>query len=651
MIDAGAPDEQTSTIDGLPRRENVERTLRPEEVLETLQAPAAQSSLPCVYAGENGALAGDFELNARLGEGGMGEVFLAYQRSLRRQVALKRVKSAGGAESQALVHEARTAGGLEHPNVVPVHVLGTDEAGRALLVMKRVEGVSLQTLAKDPSHSGWSDLEQRYGDRVTAIIEVACRVSDALEFAHDRGVIHRDVKPENVMVGRHGEVYLLDWGVALDKSRVDDEGPWHIVGTPAYMAPEMVLGDPSRIDARTDVYLLAATIHAVLTGRPRHVGSTIHEALALAAMSAPVVYGPEIEPELAGLCNRGTSPSPDDRPQDAARFREELRRFLRQRSALARARRIEARLAEVGASAERGPAPEVVKRREVIALLGEAKVVLDEARVEIGEHPALSRVRRALALASFELEIERQDADAADVIDRELSPTEPTLAARVAALRARLAEAAALEQAARAERHESDPRHASAALGVLTLAVFLVPIVVSQLGSTRIRSDGLRWLAAEIDMVVLGAMVLTIAIGRRTFLVNRYGRSATLVIFAIVSSGTFAELLAAAQRRSAEQGAPFTLAALAGPLVAGGSFFGWPMVLCGLVTGMAAALCLVVPSAAPTIVAVTELFAVTTTIALLLRAVRRPLEATDPVAKQDSHANAAPVSREAPPSA
>lgn len=229
-------------------------------------------------------------------------------------------------------------------------------------------------------------------------------------------------------------------------------------------------------------------------------------------------------------------------------------------------------------------------------------------------------------MASFELELARQDADSAEAIARELSPPEPALLARVQALRAAHEESAALEQAARVERHERDPRHASAALGALTLGAFLVPMVVSSIGSLGARFAGLRWLVAEIDLVVLGAMVVAIFLGRKKLLANRYGRSATLVIFAIVSSGTFAAVLAAAQRRPAELAAPFTLAALAGPLVAGANFFGWPMAVCGIVTGLCAVLCMALPSSATKIVAAAELFVVTTTIVQLLRALRQPVE-------------------------
>jgi predicted Ser/Thr protein kinase len=627
-MDGEASSSLGDTASLLPRGSNADRTLRPEELERTSDALGAHPSLPTLVANESAIESSEYAIEATLGEGGMGEVLLATQRSLRRHVAIKRLKAPDKLAIDALISEARTAGALEHPNVVPVHALGVDQQGRALLVMKRIDGVSLDVLAKNRDHEAWRALEARYRDRLTATIEVLCRVADALEFAHEQRVFHRDVKPENVMVGRHGEVYLLDWGVALDKANLRPDAPHFIVGTPSYIAPEMLSADPTAIDERTDVFLLGATLHAVLTGAPRHTGTTVREALARAAECAPYEYDASIEPELAALCNRATARSPDDRPRDATQFRDELRAFLRQRSALARARRIEARLAELGATADRAPSAAVVNRNELAALVSKARVVIEDAQDEIGAHPALAAVKRAVALAAFEIEIARKDPDAAEAAANEASPAEPTHAPRVLALRAERDESAALELAARAERRERDPRLASAALGALTLGVFLVPMIVSWVGGAPMRSGGQRSIVAEIDLAVLATMVLAIIVGRKRLLANRYGRSATLVVFAIVSAGTIADALAAAQQRTSEQAAPFTLAALVGPLVAGASLFGWPMAACGIAAGLGAALSVAHPASATAIVATIELLVVATTLTLLIRASREPLDAS-----------------------
>ena len=123
----------------------------------------------------------------------------------------------------ALLHEARVTGRLEHPNIVPIHVLGVDASDRPVMVMKRIEGASLRALLHDPAHPGWSPLDARYADRLEAQVAVLQGVCDALSYAHDKGVVHRDVKPENVMVGPFGEVYLLDEAAMADYYGTGDE--------------------------------------------------------------------------------------------------------------------------------------------------------------------------------------------------------------------------------------------------------------------------------------------------------------------------------------------------------------------------------------------------------------------------------------------
>jgi serine/threonine-protein kinase len=171
----------------------------------------------------------------------MGVVELAEQRSLGRLVAIKQPHP-GPMDADAvaaLVSEGITTGRLEHPNIVPVHALGRGSDGRAVLVMKRIEGVPLADLVHRADHPRWA---RETRDRLTLFVETAIEVLHALAFAHARGVVHRDVKPENVMLGDYGEVYLLDWGIAAPLGQPADG----IAGTPSYMAPEMLtpLTDP-----------------------------------------------------------------------------------------------------------------------------------------------------------------------------------------------------------------------------------------------------------------------------------------------------------------------------------------------------------------------------------------------------------------------
>lgn len=285
----------------------------------------------------------DLEVVATLGEGGMGRVFLARQRSLDRDVAVKVLKpeAALARRTAGLLAEAVLAGSLEHPNIVPVHMLLQDGQGLPALVMKRVEGVSWTQLLREPEHPAWASLLQDGGDRLAAHLSILGGICHALSYAHSRGVIHRDVKPDNVMVGAFGEVYLVDWGIAarlgtaLSASKSGEMEPRYVVGTPGYQAPEMVHDASGPQDERTDVYLLGATLHHVLTGAPRHQGKTILDLLLAARESRPVSYGAEIPEELAALCNRATNADPSLRPASAKAFREAITDYLHHRAAAA----------------------------------------------------------------------------------------------------------------------------------------------------------------------------------------------------------------------------------------------------------------------------------------------------------------------------
>lgn len=285
----------------------------------------------------------DLEVKAVIGEGGMGRVHAARQRSLEREVAIKTTKdgAVSGNAVGALLREAVITGSLEHPGIVPVHVLGLDAQGAPVLVMKRVEGAEWRALLVDPAHPAW---KSRPADRVVAHVEILMQVCQAVHFAHSRGVIHRDIKPENVMVGDFGEVYLVDWGIAL---RSDDpsarDGMPKLVGTPGYMAPEMVSG--GALGPWTDVYLLGATLHEVLTGVWPHRGDTLREVLLAAFCSEPVEYGADVPAELAALCHRAMARDPTERPESALAFRQALSDFLTHRGSIALAQSAQERFA------------------------------------------------------------------------------------------------------------------------------------------------------------------------------------------------------------------------------------------------------------------------------------------------------------------
>ena len=221
-----------------------------------------------------------------LGAGGMGEVVLAEDRDIGRNVALKYLNSGGDPSALArFVDEIRIVGSLEHPNIVPIHDVGVDENSRYYFVMKHVEGETLEDIiakldAGDPAYL------EKY--TFTARVEIFVALLRAIQFAHAQGYVHRDIKPANVMVGRFGEVMLMDWGVAKrckTPEEVDAPAAPHedmtksvrerlfttrrgaIVGTPAYMSPEQARGEVEKIDERSDIYCATVLFHELMTLR------------------------------------------------------------------------------------------------------------------------------------------------------------------------------------------------------------------------------------------------------------------------------------------------------------------------------------------------------------------------------------------------
>ena len=419
----------------------------------------------------------DFVVSGVLGEGGMGRVLLAHQRSLRREVAIKVLKSkkTPASATDALLAEAVITGSLEHPNVVPVHALGLDDTGRPVLVMKRIEGVSLRDLARDPDHPAWATIAPE-GDRLDAQLEILVGVCNALHFAHSRGVIHRDVKLENVMIGSFGEVYLVDWGIATRVQPLTAPVPFvAIVGTPAYMPPELAMGDLARMDARTDVYLVGATLHALLTGQPRHVGETIHPVLVSAMQSLPFEYGPDVPAELAAICNRAMSAEPQRRYASALELRRALAAFRRHRGSIALSDEASARLTKLVASRA-----DARGERRLHGLMTECRFGFTQALREWPENAAAQAgLSRCLALM-IEHELDQRDLEGARELCAELGEVPPELAARVAALAADVAAAKEREsRLARLERERDLSVGGGAQLTVVgALPAFAVGVII-----------------------------------------------------------------------------------------------------------------------------------------------------------------------------
>lgn len=277
----------------------------------------------------------ELRLLGLLGEGGMGQVHLASQIPLDREVAVKTAQAdLGEATARALLQEACVTGYLEHPNIIPVYMVGRTSDGAPLIVMKRVDGDSwLEKLVADADCWPPENLDEH--------IKILIQVCNAVRFAHSRGILHRDIKPANIMLGHFDEVYLLDWGMAV--SMVEDKPllpprrlAKTVAGTPHYMAPEMTLEtDPEVIDELTDVFLLGATLHHILTGRPRHGGTSMITVLFAAHLCAPYEYADEVPLELAQIAQKACHKDKDQRFQSAEALRDALEDFLQHRESIA----------------------------------------------------------------------------------------------------------------------------------------------------------------------------------------------------------------------------------------------------------------------------------------------------------------------------
>ncbi len=298
-----------------------------------------------------------YQLLSRIGAGGMGEVMRAFDLDLERDVALKLARadrtrpgraSGAGRRWRNFLAEARITARLDHPNIVPVHDLGAADDGRLFYVMRLVQGITLQEFVErwcaDPRSK-----DVRYSLR--ARLSVALSICDAIGYAHARGVVHRDLKPRNVMIGEFGEVVVMDWGLAreralrvVEESAHDESGPpssfelydtrdGDVIGTPSYMSPEQARGDTRRIDARTDVFGIGAILYQLVTGNPPYWGANLDEVqqrartrdLNDAGMSESVAPVPR---EIRAVVARALAPSAGDRYPTVTALADDLRAFL-----------------------------------------------------------------------------------------------------------------------------------------------------------------------------------------------------------------------------------------------------------------------------------------------------------------------------------
>lgn len=307
-----------------------------------------------------------YDYQGEIARGGMGVIHRVYDRDAGRTLALKLMLDGGAAdvdqaaEDRSLgrfIGEARITSRLDHPGVVPVHEIGVDGSGRVYFTMKLVRGEDLRAVFErvhDPADTGWT---------TTRALNVMLRVCEAMAYAHDKGIIHRDLKPGNVMVGAHGEAYVMDWGLARVLSESDprdlrikqeptgSDGPGptsadspiltvdgSILGTPAYMPPEQARGETAQVGPAADVYAVGVMLYQLLAQcTPYHVPGEDNSPWTILARidggrPAPLAgLAPDAPPELVAIVERAMARSINHRYPDMTALAADLRAFLENR--------------------------------------------------------------------------------------------------------------------------------------------------------------------------------------------------------------------------------------------------------------------------------------------------------------------------------
>lgn len=339
--------------------EDSSRSLTLADVMETygfdrpLTSPGSSGAQPARTArerahspvsGDTAVVAGDrYLVGNELGRGAVGRVVKAFDRFLGRNVAMKRPLSWPLPRDQIerFIEEAQATGQLEHPNIVPVYDVGQLGNGELYYTMKRVRSRSLRD-ALDALRAGDEEAVEEYGQ--TRLLSIFLKVALAIHYAHSRGVIHRDLKPDNIMLGEYGEVHVMDWGLARVKqqgvmterglrTRTPDGPGGQTVGTPAYMPPEQAQGRLDEVDERSDVYALGVILYELLTLQQPSTRSTVMETL-MAVIADPIppprraAPDRDIPEDLERIVMRALEKEPSKRWRTAKALHDAVEKFL-----------------------------------------------------------------------------------------------------------------------------------------------------------------------------------------------------------------------------------------------------------------------------------------------------------------------------------
>jgi serine/threonine protein kinase/Tfp pilus assembly protein PilF len=273
---------------------------------------------------------GDYELLEEIGRGGQGVVFRARQKSLNRTVALK-VISLGQWASKAHLkrfrREAEAAASLDHPSIVPIYEVG-ERDGSCYFSMKFVEGGQLDEVVR------------RTPMPIRRAVELIAKVARTVHYAHEHGILHRDIKPGNILLDAKGEPHLTDFGLArLVESESSVTQTLDVLGTPSYMAPEQAVGNNAAVSSATDVYGLGAVLYQLLTGHPPFAGGTTYETIKLLERTEPRpprLLNPKVDRDLSTICLKCLEKDPKCRYSSALALAEDLEHWLKHEPILAR---------------------------------------------------------------------------------------------------------------------------------------------------------------------------------------------------------------------------------------------------------------------------------------------------------------------------
>ncbi|KAA5546968.1 protein kinase [Roseiconus nitratireducens] len=366
----------TEACDGDQRlRQKVESLLAALEQTEDgpflasgLFGSSDQPSASSTASNASGGGSERFEIRSRHALGGLGEVWVAFDRQLGREVALKQIRPEWARNTDATARfrrEAEITGFLEHPGVVPIYSLGQSEDGRPYYAMQFIRGRTLEQVVTDhlvghasnPNRHGWYD-----NATLRAILDDFVDVCQTIDYAHSRGVVHRDLKPANIMLGRYGQTLVVDWGLAKILDQPEDQSdaaePGTIapasapaarkdfgqtppdnatrhgaaMGTPRFMSPEQAAGKTDQIRPATDIYCLGATLYYALTGQPPHVGqndlSSTLERITTGRFPPPSTVRSQVPKPLQAIVLKAMATDPLHRYASAGQLADDVKRYL-----------------------------------------------------------------------------------------------------------------------------------------------------------------------------------------------------------------------------------------------------------------------------------------------------------------------------------